>query len=230
MDTEGIRRIADALRKDANLRPAPDARLAELARRADRRRFARGEYVFRTGDDPRHYFLVESGRVVLSRESPSGRAFTYRLAGPGTPVNTVACFRTRPHLFSARAEEDTVAVALPAPVFRDWVLSTPEVAGGIIATMSDLLDDAYTRILDLIDGSVEERIRNALSMLSSQNGPDLPLTNAGVAELVGTSRETAARVVSQLQSSGLIAKSRGIIRILDKKRLDASATSPLFKL
>jgi len=230
MDDAELRDIVKTLGKDPNLRLASEKRLAELGRQIVRQRFARGEYVFRIGDEPRHYFQVESGRVVLSRESPSGKAFTYRMAGPGAPVNTVACFRTRPHLFSARAEEDTEVLALPAAVFRDWALATPEVAGAIIATMSNLLDDAYTRILDLIDGSVEERIRNALSMLSSQNGPDLPLTNAGVAELVGTSRETAARVVSQLQSSGLIAKSRGTIRILDKERLDASATSPLFNL
>jgi CRP-like cAMP-binding protein len=96
--------------------------------------------------------------------------------------------------------------------------------------MGDLIDGAYTRILDLIDESAEKRILNVLSMLSSRIGLDLPLTNNEVAEMVGTSRETAARIISRLQDAGLISKSRGFTTILDKRRLDGSFNSPYFVL
>jgi CRP-like cAMP-binding protein len=230
MQDAGFQRLLETLRQDANLRRASDAALAELARRAERLEFEAGEYVFEAGQAANRYHLVESGRVVLARQTPSGKVFTYRIAVRGTPLNAVACFRERERFFSARVAERAVVVAIPCRVFRDWVQANPEVAIGILNTMGDLLDGAYTRILDLIDESVETRILNALSMLSSRIGPDLPLTNADVAELVGASRETAARVVSRLQERGLVGKSRGAIRILDKDRLDASATSPFFIL
>lgn len=228
MKDESIRQIIETLQKDVNLNRAAPAALDELARAATRRSFGKGEYVFRAGDAANLYYLVERGRVVLSRESPTGKAFTFLLAERGTPLNAVSCFRERARFFSARVTEDADLLAIPCRTFRQWVRANPDVATGIINTMGDLLDGAYTRILDMIDGSAEERILNALSMLSSRIGPNLPLTNADVAELVGASRETAARVVSRLQECGLITKSRGVIRIIDKSRIDDSSTSPFF--
>ncbi len=222
--------IIEALREDINLRLAPSEALAELARAARRLHFEKGAYVFEAGDSAEQYYLVESGRVVLSRESPGGKVFTFRIAVRGTPLNAVTCFRTRVRFFSARVAEAATIITIPCAVFKAWVLDNPAVAAGIISTMGDLLDGAYTRILDLIDESVEKRILNALSMLSSRIGLELPLTNADVAELVGTSRESAARVISRLQEHGLVAKSRGAISVMDKERLDASSTSPFFIL
>jgi CRP-like cAMP-binding protein len=168
--------------------------------------------------------------VVLTRESPTGKAFTFRIAGRGTPLNAVTCFRDRPRFFSARVAEPTTVLAIACEIFRTWVLDNPIVADGIINAMGDLLDGAYTRILDIIDGSVEERILNALTMLSARIGPDLPLTNADVADLVGTSRETAARVISRLQEFSLITKTRGKITIINQQKLDDASTSPFFIL
>jgi len=96
--------------------------------------------------------------------------------------------------------------------------------------MGNLLDGAYTRILDLIDESAEQRILNALNMLSLRIGPDLPMTNSDIADMTGTSRETAARVISRLQEAGLIRKSRGHIEILNGPQLDGLSTSPFFIL
>ncbi|QJB56649.1 Crp/Fnr family transcriptional regulator [Pseudodesulfovibrio sp. zrk46] len=228
MEDETTRQIIETLQKDVNLNKAAPVALEELAQSVTRRNFDKGEYVFRTGDDADHYYLVESGRVFLSRESATGKAFTFLIAERGTPLNAVTCFKKRTRFFSARVADSATLLTIPCLTFRQWVHSNPDVAIGIINTMGELLDGAYTRILDMIDGSAEERILNALSMLSSRIGPDLPLTNADVAELVGTSRETAARVVSRLQEYGLITKSRGVIRIIDKSRIDDSSTSPFF--
>lgn len=222
--------IIEVLREDINLTKAPPAALEELAREASRLAFDKGDLVFQSGDDADRYYLVESGRVVMSLESPTGKAFTFRIADRGTPLNAVTCFSGRPRFFTARVAEQASVITIPGRVFRDWVQAHPEVALGIIGTMGDLLNGAYARLLDMVDGSVEARILNALSTLSTRSGTELPLTNADVAELVGTSRETAARVVSRLQGHGLIAKSRGTITIVDKPRLDESATNPFLTL
>ena len=51
--------------------------------------FKKGQYVFLAGDAPGHVHLVESGKVILTRESQSGKAFTYLVAVRGTPLNAV---------------------------------------------------------------------------------------------------------------------------------------------
>jgi len=126
--------------------------------------------------------------------------------------------------------EPSTILSIPCHVFTQWVTANPDVAINIFATIGTLLDGAYARILDVIDESVETRILNALNMLSTRIGSDLPLTNVDVAELVGTSRESAARVISHLQEKGLIAKSRGTIRILDQDRLEEASSNSFFIL
>ncbi len=229
MTQDHSRRIIEALQADANLHYASEQALAELARHARLQDFDKGEYIFAAGDDSDHVYIVESGRVVLSKESPSGKVFTYLIALRGMTLNGVTSFMAR-RIFSARVAEQSTMVVIPDQVFRLWVLGQPEVASGIFNTMGELLNGAYARILDLIDESAENRILNALNMLSSRVGADLPLTNNDVAELTGVSRETAARVISNLQKLGLISKTRGSIRILDETQLKDLSTSPFFIL
>lgn len=230
MSQTELQRLTDALGRDVNLRRAPQPSLAELAGSARLRRFAKGEYVFSEGDAAEDYCLVESGRVILSKESPSGKIFTHLIAVPGVPLNAVSCFMGGRRFFSARVDEPTVVASIPCPVFTQWVADHPAVALGILNTMGEMLDGAYTRIVGLIDESAEARVLNALSMLSSRLGAELPLTNSDVAGMAGVSRETAARIISRLHEDGLIAKSRASVRILDKARLDARATGPRFIL
>lgn len=223
-----IQRIVETLKLDVNLNRSTGEALGELARKAHLLEFDRGEYVFTSEDGSDHVHLVERGIVILSREAPSGKAFTFLIAVRGMPLNAVNCFMAGPRLFSARVVERATVVAIPSPVFRQWVLEHPKVTAGILETMGNLLDGTYTRILDLIDQSAETRVLNALNMLSGRIGPILPLTNGDVAEMTGVSRETAARVISHLHKVSLIAKSRGAIKILDKALLQSLSTAPFF--
>ncbi|WP_291326515.1 Crp/Fnr family transcriptional regulator [Desulfovibrio sp. UCD-KL4C] len=230
MKEEDIQHMIEALQADVNLNRAAPSEIAELAKKARRLYFDKGEYIFKTGEDSNDFLLVESGRVILSKEAPSGKAFTYLIAMRGMPLNAITCFRSRLRFFSAKVAEKAVIISIPCQDFKQWVLSNSEVAAGILNAMGDRIDGAYTRILDLIDESAEKRILNVLSMLSTRIGLDLPLTNVDVSEMVGSSRETAARVISRLQEIGLVAKSRGTITILNKAELDELSSSPFFIL
>ena len=191
-------------------------------------RFTKGDYIFKAGEESDYFYLVESGKVILSKEATTGKSFTYLIATSGMTLNGITCFKSAPRLFTARVVEDASIISIPCAAFREWVQCNPVVAIGIMGTMSDLLDGAYTRIMDLIDESVETRILNVLCMLSTRIGLTLPLTNSDLAEMVGTSRETAARIISRLQSAEIISKSRGNITILDKERLDETSSCPFF--
>jgi len=228
MKEEGLPNIIETLRLDKNFGHAPESSLFELARAARRRTFSKGAYIFHAGDASDYFYLVDSGRVILTRDAPSGKSFTFLVAVRGVTLNAVACFKPRPRFFSARAAEQTTVIAIPSREFKCWVLGNPGVAAAILDTMGDLLDGAYNRIIDLIDESVEQRIVNALTMLSSRIGPNLPLTNNDIADMTGTSRESAARVISRLQKTGLLAKSRSHIEILNMSQLDGLSTGPIF--
>lgn len=219
--------IVRVLQTDINLRLAEPEALVLLARRARQLQFAKGEYVFHAGEAATHFYLMQRGKVIMSKEAPSGRSFTYLVAGPGMSLSGIACFKDGPRLFTARVVEDATVLSIPSAEFRAWVQDNPAVAIGILGTMGDMLNGAYTRVLDLIDESVETRVVNVLRMLHARLGTDLPLTNSDIAEMTGTSRESAARVVSRLQAAGILSKSRGRITICDPECLSAPS-GPFF--
>ncbi|XPV75154.1 MAG: Crp/Fnr family transcriptional regulator [Desulfovibrio sp.] len=223
-----LQHIVHALQADKNLNLAPPSSLSGLARKATRLHFKKGDYIFKSEEQSTRFYLVENGQVIMSKESLSGKSFTYLMATRGFTLNAITCFKLGTYMFSARAIDEVSIISIPSADFRNWVLCNPEVCNGILSTMGDLLNGAYTRIIDLVDESAEKRISNVLCMLSTRIGLKLSLTNSDIAEMAGTSRETAARTISRLQESGTISKSRGSIHILDKEQLDQITSSPFF--
>jgi CRP-like cAMP-binding protein len=71
---------------------------------------------------------------------------------------------------------------------------------------------------------VEERLARWLLMLSDRVVSDtLPITQQFLAEMIGSRRSTVTVTAGTLQRSGLIESQRGMIRILDRERLERTA-------
>jgi len=65
-----------------------------------------------------------------------------------------------------------------------------------------------------------------LLMLSAKLGPTLPFTRQEIADMVGTTIETAIRVMSNLKDRGIIRSVRGKVIILDRERLKLLGEGP----
>ncbi len=203
----------------------PERNIKELATKAKRLFFKRGDFVFHAGDPSDYCHFVESGCVLLSKNSSIGKSITFLLLEKGATLNAVTCFKPCPKHFTARVVRNASVLAIPRKDFKEWVFRDPVLTCNIICTLGDLLDGAYHRLLDHVNESAEQRIINTLSMISSRLGATLPLTNNDLADLIGTSRETAARVIIRLQKYGLLSKSRGQITILNASQLKFMSTN-----
>lgn len=226
MAEENYSDIIETLKLNSPLRGATDAALSELTQNARRLQYDKGQYIFNEGDPSENVYIMDSGRVILSKISKSGKPFTFAVATRGIPLNVISSFKPRPRFFSAIAIEKTTVISIPSLVFKQWVLENTDVAAAILIAMGELLDGAYNRILELLGESAEQRVLNALSMLVSRFGPNLSLTNENIADITGATRETVARIISRLQTIGLLYKSRGNIKILNIPELDKLSNSP----
>ena len=206
----------------------PRQDLAPLAELSQWRTYKRGDTIFNQGDSPHQAHIVHAGRVKVFRMSATGHAFTMIVAGPCNTINAVACFGFKPRMFSAKAMEDSSVLAVPAREFVEFVIHHPSSAERVVTTMGLHLSSAFNRIMDLIEEGVEQRILNVLRLLSERLGQSLPLTNADLAELAGTTRETTARMISRLDESGILVKKRGRIEIVAPDRLDELASDRYF--
>jgi CRP-like cAMP-binding protein len=206
----------------------PRERLAPLAGLCHWCNFRRGEMVFRQGEMPHHAHIVRSGRVKMYKTSGNGQVFTTLIAGPANTLNAAACFGSGPRSFSSKAMTDVHLLAIPARHYVGFVIQHPESAHSAIDVMASLHISIIHRIMDLIEAEVSQRILNTLTLLCERFGTSLSLTNADLAELTGTTRETTARVLSQLNEMGLLVKHRGRIEVLDPDQLKKMASGRQF--
>ncbi len=196
-----------------------DSELAELSRLAIERSLKTGEFVFWEEDAPDYFYVVIEGRIKVLKHSSSGKEFIIAFFDPGEMFGEVAVFENKPYPASAQAVADTKVLGIKGEDFLSFLSAHPEVALRIINILGGRLRDAQGRLKDLAGERVEQRLAQTLLMLSSRFGLTLPFTRQEIANMAGTTTETAIRVMSHLKDRGIIRSLRGKIIILDETKL-----------
>ena len=200
--------------------------LTELSKLAIERSFRPDEFVFWEGDDPDYFYIVVEGRIKVIKYSSSGKEFIIAFFGPGEMFGEVAVFEGKPYPASAQVVADTKILGIKKDDFLSFLSTRPQVALSIINVLGGRLRDAQSRLKDLAGERVEQRLAQTLLMLSSKLGPTLPFTRQEIADMAGTTTETAFRVTSQLKERGIISSVRGKIIILDETKLRLLSEGP----
>ena len=217
---------AEILKQSLLFSSLNEAELAELSRLAIERSFRPDEFVFWEGDAPDYFYVVVEGRIKIAKYSSSGKEFIIAFFDPGEMFGEVAVFEVKPYPASAQAVADTRVLVIKKDDFLSFLATRPQVALEIINVLGGRLRDAQSRLKDLAGERVEQRIAMTLLMLSSKLGLTLPFTRQEIANMAGTTTETAIRVTSQLKERGIIRSVRGKIIILDETKLRLLSEGP----
>lgn len=200
--------------------------LTELAGLAIERSFSPGEFVFWDGDAPDWFYMVAGGKVKVLKHSSLGKEFIIAFFGPGEMFGEVAVFGNRPYPASAQAAAETRVLGIKREDFLSFLAHRPTVALRIISVLGGRLMDAQARLKDIAGERVEQRIAGVLLMLSSKFGLTLPFTRQELADMVGTTTETAIRVTGNLKDRDIIRTVRGKVIILDEEKLRLLSEGP----
>jgi CRP-like cAMP-binding protein len=200
--------------------------LDELARVAVERSFGAGEFIFWENDEPCHFYVVVEGRVKVVKHASSGREFIIAFFGPGEMFGEVAVFENKPYPASSQAAIPTTVLRIRKEDFLSFLATRPQVALTIINVLGGRLREAQSRLKDLAGERVEQRLARVLLMLAAKLGPTLPFTRQELADLAGTTTETAIRVTSQLKERGIISTVRGKITIRNEIKLRLLSEGP----
>jgi CRP-like cAMP-binding protein len=191
----------------------------DLAEMAVTKQYAKDDIVFQPQDPCDAFTMVIEGLIRVSRCSATGKRLTYLLAGPGESINLVGPFTGAPRDNIAEATDDTVIAAIERNNFIAFAFEHPQVIINIIETLGQAVDSANSRILDMLDKRVAERLKRVLNTLFKKYGPVLNFNAVEIAELASTTTESALRVMGNLRKKGIIDKMRGQITILKPEAL-----------
>jgi len=200
--------------------------LAELAKLAIERSFVLDEFIFWDGDAPEWFYIIAEGRVKVVKHSSLGKEFIIAFFGPGEIFGEVAVFENKPYPASAQAVAETKVLGIKRKDFLSFLAQRPGVALRIISVLGGRLRDAQGRLKDLAGERVEQRLARTLLMLSAKLGSTLPFTRQEIADMGGTTTETAIRFMSRLKDGGIIRSTRGKIIILNETKLRLLSEGP----
>jgi CRP-like cAMP-binding protein len=185
----------------------------ELAQLAVAARYDKGDVVFQADEPCEAFTLVAEGLIRVSRYSALGKRLTYLLAGPGEPINLVGPFTGAPRANVAEAATDATIVSIDRRDFARFAFNHPPLIINIIEILGQAVDSSNSRILDMLEKKVIQRLKRVLHTLTKKFGPTLNFTAVEIAELASTTTETSLRVLGDLRQQGIIEKSRGQIHI-----------------
>ena len=209
--------------------PAPE--LEALVAAAREQSCRAREVIFHEGDPALWLWLVRTGRVRIVRHSRTGKDVVLELLGPGEIFGGVAVIERRPYPASAQATEPSAVVKLPADVILGLADRHPPVVREMALLIGRRLRAAHDSVKSLSVEPVEARLAATLLRLAdregvrAKDGVELPfhLTRQSLADMSGTTVETAIRVVSRWLRDELVEDRGGRLVVRDRKALRALA-------
>lgn len=193
--------------------------LDEMAHLTTAKQYRKNEVIFLANEPCPMFILVFEGLVRVSRYSATGKRLTYLLAGPGEPIDLVRPFTGERRENVAEAATDATIVYITREAFLAFSVRHLQLVINIIGTLGQAVDSSNSRILDMLDKKVIERLKRVLHTLYKKFGPVLNFTALEIAELAGTTTETSLRVLASLCQDGIIKKSRGQINVIRAEML-----------
>jgi CRP/FNR family transcriptional regulator len=202
----------------------PAADLEQISDVAHPRRFAAGEVVFREGDASNTCYIVRTGRARAVREHPDGRQLALATFGPGDIFGELAMFDDERRSATVEVVEPLDTLAILGNDLRRLMEQRPRLAIALAAALSRRLRATNERLASQSFQTVQSRVATVLGQLVEQEGAartDVPLTvtQAEVAQLAGSSRESASRFLAVLERAGVISQGRGRLTVHDPEAL-----------
>jgi len=203
------------------------AALAQLERRCLWQRWHAGEQIIDRETQSTDVYFIVRGRVRVIDYSHTGhREVVFDEMRAGGVVGELAAIDGEPRSVNVMAVEETLTAALGAEAFIGMLIEHPLVGLALMRRLSEIIRQSTARIMDLSTLGAHHRIYAELLRIARTGGAARPNqaiihpmpVHADIAARVSTTRETVARVLSEL-AHGEIVKREGdalVIRDLDQ--------------
>jgi CRP/FNR family transcriptional regulator len=187
------------------------------------RRFASGEVVFREGDDSDTCYVVHAGHARAIREHPDGRQITLATFGPGDIFGELAMFDDERRSATVEATDELEVLGILGGDMRRLLRRHPDMSVKLVIALGRRLRAANERLARQSFQTVQSRVAAVLAQLVEQAQSEgaaerdvaVVATQADLAKLAGSSRESASRFLAVLERAGVISQGRGRLTVHD---------------
>jgi CRP-like cAMP-binding protein len=202
------------------------------------RRYAPHEPIIDRSSDSHDVYFIVTGRARVVDYAASGREISFEDIQDGGVFGELAAIDGGERSAYVVALNTTEVASLPSRTFIDVMVDHPEVAIAMMHRLTRMVRQASQRIMELSTVGAHNRVHAEMLRLARHSlrdpkagtpegtGPNtarispIPV-HADLASRVSTTRETVARVLSDLTKDGLIKRDRNALVVTDLQRLAA---------
>ncbi len=194
-----------------------EAELEQLAAVAVPRSYEGGEVVFREGDSGDTCHVVRSGSLKATKTHGDGRTIALTELHPGDMFGELALFSGERRSATIEALEPATTVALLADDIRRLLTLQPTIAIKMLAALANRVRGANERIARQSFQGVAGRVASVLlaqvEARQAEGASDADVvvtaTQADIAQLASSARESASRFLATLERDGIVTLRRG---------------------
>jgi CRP/FNR family transcriptional regulator len=191
------------------------------------RSFPGHHVIFREGDASDTCYVVRAGHARAIREHPDGRMITLAHFGPGDIFGELAMFDDELRSATVETLDEVQAIAVLGSDMRRLLRQHPDIAVKLVIALGRRLREANERLARQSFQTVQSRVAVVLDGLVRQAQSEgagatdvlVTITQADIAQLAGSSRESASRFIAVLERAGVITQGRGRITVHDPEAL-----------
>ena len=188
--------------------------------------YKKGQMIFKQGTTPHGIYVLYSGKVKLFQLSENGREQIVRMTKPGDVIGYRALIGNEKYSASAETLEESNICFIPKELFFGIMNRNASITTQLLSLLSHDLKNAEQKITGLAQKPVRERMAEALLFIKETYGTEsdkrtinVVLKREEIANLVGTTTETAIRLLADFKKEKLIDLNGKKIVLLDVKKL-----------
>ncbi len=219
-------RIADFLGTVPLFRELERVSLRSFAEITREHKYGKGTVIVSEGDPGDALYVVRTGEVKVVLVAEDGREVILGVLGIGDHFGELSLIDGRPRSAHVIATATSSLLVLRRADFRRQVEQQPQVGWALLMELSRRLRQADGTIGSLVLLDVPGRVARVLLENATPGEPATlikPMTHQVMAQMIGASRETVSRAMSEFQEKHWISVARRQITIVDRVALEARA-------
>lgn len=196
--------------------------MIEVSMTTTQREYKKGEAIYSEGEPSENLFVINKGKVKISKLSEDGKEQIIRILYEGDFMGELSLFTQTPFMNNAEALETTSVCIVNGKKLNELIEKYPSISLKIMKELSSRLEETERLIESIGLGNVEQRVAEILLKMSDDNNViHLSISKRDLAAHLGMSKETLSRKLSNFQEEGWIGQEgqRKII-ILNREALE----------
>lgn len=205
-----------------------DSEMEPIVDFAHSRKYEAGTIVFMQHEPLTNVYFIQKGKVKIYKTDYEGKEQIVNVLQQDDMFPHQGFFRSGNYPAHAEILEDAILINIPILSFENFLLTHPEISVKMFRVLSEIIIDLQKRLEEKILYSVNDQIILLLLRLAKKNGKKINedeyrltvhLTNRELANMIGSSRETISRTLTQLRKEEVISADEDGFIIINQTKL-----------